>query len=497
MSDHPHPLIHADNAAATAAYAFPKELVQRMVGLLGLPLSVSPAEAADPSAMPAGIFWSLSDWFPVPAVTAVYWDAASHTVTQQRWEPLSGPEPIPSPIPLDQWEAAGPFPEADLALLLPPFGYTRTDSFAQKRRLETLFLTQTARALRPGGRCVALVPNGVLGRTGRADDSLRRLLVNERHLERVILLSPALFPSSEVSTSLLVIDHRLSETDTTAFYDLRDGAAEALSTDWEAISPTAVRTRDELAAAAYRLLPDADPDPAASSIEPDRLRQRRETLRQQWAALAEAPSVLPEDWHGQLRLFEEEDTLSVRRHHTRRRLQLLYDRLDCELALYVQEHPVPTAEGRALFALKNGETCEEKNRSGPYPLYGAGGIYGAANVSNMAEDSAILIGRVGSSCGQVFRAHRQGFVSDNALQVLSISDQLCPDFLFALLQGAHLERHGYGTGQPYITQAVVLDRLYPLPSREQQQDFLRAAAAIFAAIEEEERRLEETDWQLA
>lgn len=496
MSDHLHPLVPADNAARTAACAFPKELVQQMARLLGLPLSASPAEAAGPSAMPAGLFWSLSDWFPVPTVTAVYWDAAANTVTRQRWAPLSGPEPAPSPMPLDQWEADGPLLQADLILLFPPFGYARTDSFAQKRRLETLFLTQAARALRPGGRCVALVPNGVLGRTGKADDSLRRLLVNERHLERVIQLSPTLFPSSEVSTSLLVIDHRLSETDTTAFYDLRDRAAAALSTDWETVPPTAVRTREELAAAAYRLLPDTGPA-AADAVEPDRLRQRRETLRQQWEALAQAPSALPEDWHGQLRLLEEEDTLSVRRHHTRQRLQLLYDRLDCELTLYVQEHPVPTAEGRTLFTLKNGETCEEKNRSGPYPLYGAGGIYGAASVSNMAEDSAILIGRVGASCGQVFRAHRQGFVSDNALQVLSISDQLCPDFLFALLQGAHLERHGYGTGQSYITQAVVLDRLYPLPSREQQQDFLRAAAAIFDAIEEEERQLEETDWRLA
>lgn len=92
----------------------------------------------------------------------------------------------------------------------PPLGVRREESVANHFRIkstasESLFLQHIVRSLRPGGRAVVVVPEGLLFRTG-PDAMLRRLLLEEYRVEAVISLGSEVFrPYTAIKTSLLLI----------------------------------------------------------------------------------------------------------------------------------------------------------------------------------------------------------------------------------------------------------------------------------------------------
>lgn len=119
----------------------------------------------------------------------------------------------------------------DVVLSAPPFGSApitdsiRADLPVISTRSELLFLGVAMRALRPGGRCALVVPEGLLfGETAAHVELRRKLLSNFEVLAVVSLPVGAFRPYSGVKTSVLVFREAPCERGATKrvwFYDVR------------------------------------------------------------------------------------------------------------------------------------------------------------------------------------------------------------------------------------------------------------------------------------
>lgn len=123
-------------------------------------------------------------------------------------------------------EAAGHF---DLILANPPFkGSLDRDGVdaalirqVKTTKTELLFLVRMLGMLKQGGRCLCIVPDGVLFGTGRAHVAVRKILAEENQLEAVISLPAGVFkPYAGVSTAILVFV-RGGRTRNVFFFDVR------------------------------------------------------------------------------------------------------------------------------------------------------------------------------------------------------------------------------------------------------------------------------------
>jgi type I restriction enzyme M protein len=91
------------------------------------------------------------------------------------------------------------------------------------KKTELLFVALFLRMLRKGGRCAAIVPDGVLFGTTKAHKSLRKELVENHKLEAVISMPSGVFkPYAGVSTAILVFTKTdAGGTDQVWFYDMK------------------------------------------------------------------------------------------------------------------------------------------------------------------------------------------------------------------------------------------------------------------------------------
>ena len=151
----------------------------------------------------------------------------------------------------------------------------------------------------------------------------------------------------------------------------------------------------------------------------------------------------------------------------------------------------PEAEGSSFFRLKSGKRWDEAEKDGPYRVYGAAGVQGTAKTTSMEEDTALLIGRVGSYCGAVYKAWSRGFVSDNVMVVSGKEGQVEEDFLMLLLKAAHFNAEKRGSVQPYITKEIVLKKSYRLPKLQRQQEFLASKEDLFKQLKAQEQEVED------
>ncbi|PTN10053.1 type I restriction enzyme M protein [Mangrovibacterium marinum] len=125
-----------------------------------------------------------------------------------------------------------------LILANPPFkgslDYDSVESSILKKvktkKTELLFLGLMLRALKTGGRCAVIVPDGVLFGSSKAHKQIRQELVEGQRLQAVISMPSGVFkPYAGVSTAVLIFTKTNSGgTDKVWFYDMR---ADGLSLD--------------------------------------------------------------------------------------------------------------------------------------------------------------------------------------------------------------------------------------------------------------------------
>jgi type I restriction enzyme S subunit len=112
-----------------------------------------------------------------------------------------------------------------------------------------------------------------------------------------------------------------------------------------------------------------------------------------------------------------------------------------------------------LIKVKSGEFLPVKSMdsNGSYPVYGGNGINGYHS-EYMFEKPIIVIGRVGAYCGSIHYAEPKSWVTDNALYVSEMSNDLHIKYLAAALRMANLNQYAGRAGQPLISAS----RIYPV-----------------------------------
>ncbi|MED1662775.1 type I restriction-modification system subunit M [Brevibacillus laterosporus] len=121
--------------------------------------------------------------------------------------------------------------EYTMILANPPFTGTvdadsihdNLKSIADTKKTELLFVVLFLRMLRKGGRCAAIVPDGVLFGTTKAHKSLRKELVENHKLEAIISMPSGVFkPYAGVSTAIMIFTKTdAGGTDKVWFYDMK------------------------------------------------------------------------------------------------------------------------------------------------------------------------------------------------------------------------------------------------------------------------------------
>ncbi|MBE6846495.1 MAG: SAM-dependent DNA methyltransferase [Ruminococcus sp.] len=91
------------------------------------------------------------------------------------------------------------------------------------KKTELLFLSLFLKALKVGGRCASIVPDGVLFGSSKAHKSIRKEIVENNRLEAVISMPSGVFkPYAGVSTAIVIFTKTGSGgTDNVWFYDMK------------------------------------------------------------------------------------------------------------------------------------------------------------------------------------------------------------------------------------------------------------------------------------
>lgn len=93
----------------------------------------------------------------------------------------------------------------------------------ETKKTELLFLALFLRMLKKGGRCAAIVPDGVLFQSSKAHKSIRKEIVDNHKLEAIILMPSGVFkPYAGVSTAIIIFTKTgAGGTDNVWFYDMK------------------------------------------------------------------------------------------------------------------------------------------------------------------------------------------------------------------------------------------------------------------------------------
>ena len=96
-------------------------------------------------------------------------------------------------------------------------------SVASTKKTELLFMALFLKALKIGGRCASIVPDGVLFGSSKAHKSIRKEIVEKNRLEAVISMPSGVFkPYAGVSTAIVIFTKTgQGGTDKVWFYDMK------------------------------------------------------------------------------------------------------------------------------------------------------------------------------------------------------------------------------------------------------------------------------------
>ena len=145
----------------------------------------------------------------------------------------------------------------------------------------------------------------------------------------------------------------------------------------------------------------------------------------------------------------------------------------------------------SCFKLSSGKMLSAKNRNdGYFSVYGGNGVTGFHD-EFFVEEPTIVIGRVGEYCGCVHISEEKSWITDNALYIVSFSEQFNLKYLYYILKECNLNSYANKTAQPNISQSILNPVQIPVPPLSEQQQIVSEIEKIETQIAEFEQQLNE------
>lgn len=125
----------------------------------------------------------------------------------------------------------------------------------------------------------------------------------------------------------------------------------------------------------------------------------------------------------------------------------------------------------------------------PFPVFGGNGIMGYSSAWFLDTDKCLVIGRVGEYCGAIHIAHGKVWITDNALYAKEwLLESVRVDYLTAFLDYYDLNRFKRTAGQPLVTQSIINEHHFPVPSPTEQKEIAQVLEAVDHKIVIHERK---------
>ena len=156
-------------------------------------------------------------------------------------------------------------------------------------------------------------------------------------------------------------------------------------------------------------------------------------------------------------------------------------------------------KGYKLEKLKNlcifssGEFLPTKNqKKGNIPVFGGNGINGFHNKS-LIKIPVIIIGRVGAYCGSIHLSEEQCWITDNAIFIEKLNEEIDVDYLFRFLSKININLLAEVSAQPKITQSILRNIIINYPIKKEQQKIASILSRVDALIESTQKIIEKTE----
>ncbi len=136
--------------------------------------------------------------------------------------------------------------------------------------------------------------------------------------------------------------------------------------------------------------------------------------------------------------------------------------------------------------LKSGDGLTSKAMvAGAYPVFGGNGVAGMHNEFNLFGDN-VIIGRVGTLCGNVRHITEEIWLTDNAFKIVDFDTDFDGAFLTYLLNHKNLRSFARQTAQPVISNSSLKNLILNFPEITEQ----RRITTQLNDLSEETQRLE-------
>ena len=125
-----------------------------------------------------------------------------------------------------------------------------------------------------------------------------------------------------------------------------------------------------------------------------------------------------------------------------------------------------------VIKMSSGQFLPSKSQiDGQYNVYGGNGKTGTHN-KYCYSVKRIVIGRVGEYCGNIHLVDGEYWITDNALKVDKINDNITWEFLAIVLDALNINQYKSISAQPSISQSKILQLQIPLPPMDVQNEIV-------------------------
>ena len=153
-----------------------------------------------------------------------------------------------------------------------------------------------------------------------------------------------------------------------------------------------------------------------------------------------------------------------------------WDVWNTPVSKFSNKYPLKSLE--QIIIMQSGKFLPTKyQEKGIYNVYGGNGLIGTHS-AYCFSGKRIVIGRVGEYCGNVHLIEGNYWITDNALKVDKITQDVTWEYLEIALKALNINQYKSISAQPSISQTKILQLQIPLPPLDIQNEIVEHIAAL-------------------